>query len=401
MRYLFAKIIVCAIASGGVACGDEITNITEEIIEESSSYEYLITDYGAVADGETDCSAAFKAAIDDLPENGGVIVVPVGDYLLDNPIEIDRNYVTIEGVNEGLRSNIDYDSETNPGGGSKLILGDASVAIKIVEGEDEGRISGVTISTLLISGGTPSDRRGTGISVVDDNDGIRLENIVCINLTTGMSITAADAMIISECWISECKNCIYMNSGIQNIISNCDLGGQPGGTTVYLRDQENCVFEGNQVYPDGDSNMILKDCTMMNISSNNFQSYYTGMLKVDGDNNLISDNIFWLRLYDDGSSQLNGNSEDYGVIRVEGDHNLISNSLITCEWSEYVTNPVTVRSVSGDGNRYSDLVISDDSGTRVFYVNEGTEIFDCVSSDKVYGDGDMDNVYVSYSVKTN
>lgn len=45
-----------------------------------------VMDYGAVADGVTDCSAAFNATIAALPAGGGRIVVPGGVYVLNSAV---------------------------------------------------------------------------------------------------------------------------------------------------------------------------------------------------------------------------------------------------------------------------------------------------------------------------
>ena len=378
---------------------EEITNVIN-VYDTLVTPEYVITDFGAVGDGLTDCAPAFEKALAALPASGGLILIPEGDFLLNNPIEITRNFVTIKGVNNGLRSNIDVPAGdmVNPGGGSKLILGSSTYGIRIPSIPDvngrKNRISGVNIKNLLISGG--SERKGTGIYIQQDNDGIRIDNVVGINLNYGIFVIAADAMIIEKCWMSECLNSIVMNYGIQNMIANCQLGAQSGGVTVTLSNQENFVFEGNHVYPDGDVNLKMTNCTYTNVSSNNFQSYHVGMLELHGDNNLISNNIYWLRNALSQSVQLRAKDKDYGVIRVEGNANLISSSSITCNWNEGIINPVTIRSVSGSKNRFTNLLISDDNSKRVFYVNETTEIFNCVPADKINVDGDLNNIYVSY-----
>src|SRR5688572_7402541 len=95
--------------------------------------EYVITKYGAKGDGKTDCSAIINELIAKLPPSGGTIVIPEGDFLLQQPVKINRNYVTIRGLNPGLRSNVDVQlaNVSNPGGGSKLIAGNASSVIEV------------------------------------------------------------------------------------------------------------------------------------------------------------------------------------------------------------------------------------------------------------------------------
>ena len=60
-----------------------------------------VLDFGAVQGGP-DCTAAFNAAIAQLPNNGGEIYVPSGDYWLANPIMISGKVVAIRGAGRGL-----------------------------------------------------------------------------------------------------------------------------------------------------------------------------------------------------------------------------------------------------------------------------------------------------------
>ena len=81
-----------------------------------------VTAFGAVGDGKTDCSKAINSAIASLPAEGGVLVIPEGDFVLDAPIVINQHNVTIKGLNPGMRSNIDVNGINDlwgPGGGSK------------------------------------------------------------------------------------------------------------------------------------------------------------------------------------------------------------------------------------------------------------------------------------------
>lgn len=384
-------------------CKKTVIEKVYETSENSSANgpEYVITNFGAKGDGKTDCSGIINDLIINMPASGGTIVIPEGEFLLNNPIVVHRNFITIRGLNPGLRSNVDVASSgvQHPGGGSKLILGNAAIGIHVPSVPDvngrKNRISGLVVKNLLISGGQGT--KGTGIAIVQDNDGIRIENVIGINLNIGISAVAADAMIIRSCWISECKNSIEMTHGIQNMISNCQLGAQPGGITVNLTNQENFNFTGNHVYPDGDVNLQLNNSRFVNVSSNNFQSYYVGMIEViGGQSNLISSNVCWLRVPGEPARQLRGNPADYGLIRVSGDNHLISDNSITCNWANAANHPVTIRSVGGSSNRYQNLKINDVSSSRVFYVNETSEIFNCVPASKILVDGDASRVYIKY-----
>lgn len=385
-----------------------IQSCTKETIIENTKGDsendeptYVITHYGAIGDGKTDCSGVINKIIQSLPASGGTIVIPEGDFLLDNPINIDRDFVTIKGLNPGLRSNVDVPlaNLTNPGGGSKLLVGKARAAIEVPNIPDvnnrKKRISGLMIKNILISGGESNN--GIGINILHDNDGIRIENVVGINLQKGIVAIAADAMMISSCWISECANSIEMVHGIQNMISKCQLGAQPGGITVKLTDQENLLMNGNHIYPDGDVNLQMNDCRFVNVTANNFQSYYLGMIEVNNSNsNMFSGNVIWMRLPNDANRQLRGNTNDYGVIRVEGNQNMFSNSTIQCDWANNEGDPVAIRSVSGTRNGYYNIKFANMNSNRLLFVNETTEIFNSVPLSKVAVDGDFNNVHINY-----
>jgi len=63
----------------------EVTNIRAKDAGACCQYKalsYLITDYGAVADGKTDNTIAIQRAIDEAAKNGGgIVLVPAGDFV--------------------------------------------------------------------------------------------------------------------------------------------------------------------------------------------------------------------------------------------------------------------------------------------------------------------------------
>lgn len=63
---------------------DQVPAILEQIKKPTfRDKDYLITDFGAVGNGATDCSAAFRKAIETChQEGGGRVVVPAGNFML-------------------------------------------------------------------------------------------------------------------------------------------------------------------------------------------------------------------------------------------------------------------------------------------------------------------------------
>ena len=334
-----------------------------------------ITAMGAVGDGNTDCSVIINQMIANLPAEGGVILIPEGDFVLDAPIIIDRDNVTIKGLNPGFRSNIDVKPESllGPGGGSKLILRKAEVAIQT--GNES--ISGLTIKNILVSGGTSNN--GTGVKLLNPTENAKIDNIIGINLKQGLDISQATHMQISDCWICEVENSIKMQKGKENTVRSCQLGAQPKGITCFFEEEKKLSFEKNQVYPDGSSNLVLSQCDQAKIMNNNFKSYYVGILCVNGNQNIIENNLFWLA--DAVNDQLLDRGAEYGVVRILGDNNQFIQNTLTCEWT--VGNGVTVRMDEGKGNVIQNCLLNHLDSNQAIWINQYTTIKNCVPEENI------------------
>lgn len=334
-----------------------------------------VTAFGAVGDGKTDCSKAINSAIASLPAEGGVLVIPEGDFVLDAPIVINKHNVTIKGLNPGMRSNIDVNGINDllgPGGGSKLVARNAEAAIKVETG-----MKGVKIMNLMVSGGT--EAKNIGIHFAGATDNGMLSNIIGINLHTGVKIEQAKNMQIVNCWVCELPNSIELISGENIVVKNCQLGAQPTGITCKVQEVNKLSFINNQVYPDGRENLVLDACNNCVIEGNNFKSYYNGILVLNGNDNTVNKNIFWLT----GAvqNQLLDHGDDFGIINVKGNNNMVASNSLSCEWA--YAGAVTVNAVQGTGNVFKNCFVDNLESYRVFLVNAQTEVSNCVSSDKV------------------
>ena len=341
-----------------------------------------ITKYGAIGDGQTDCSGVINQLIAEFPATGGVIIIPEGDFVLDHPIIVNKNNVTIKGGNPGMRSNIDVkgiNELLGPGGGSKLVLRKTKVGIQVPVSSTRKAVEGLEIKDLLISGGT--ENNGTGILIEQPSKESRIFNVIGINLNLGINVNKANGMLISDCWICEVKSSLEINNGSQNKITRCQLGAQPIGITCKLTQEDGLIFSNNHIYPDGTCNLMLIDCDQATISNNNFKSYYVGMLDVKGNENCVDGNIFWLA--ESNNQLLNGTKRvEDGVVSVAGNFNLFTSNTLTCEWVG-VENPVTVNATIGENNKFSNCLIDNLDSDRVFLINARTDVGNCVSANKV------------------
>lgn len=367
-RYLISAFFLCLFTAcnsdDNLLCYGTHTNIEGDV-----------TAFGAVGDGKTDCSKAINSAIASLPSEGGILVIPEGDFVLDAPIVINKHNVTIKGLNPGMRSNIDVNGINDllgPGGGSKLVARNAEAAIKVETG-----MKGVKIMNLMVSGGTKS--KNIGIHFTGTNDDGMLSNIIGINLQTGIKIEQAKNMQIANCWVCELPNSIELIGGENINIKNCQLGAQPPGVTCKVQGVNKLLFVNNHVYPDGRENLVLEGCNSCIIEGNNFQSYYNGILVLNGNENKVSKNIFWLT----GAvqNQMLDHGDDFGIINVKGNNNMFVSNSMSCEWA--YADAVTVSAVQGTGNVFKNCFVDNLESYRVFSVNAQTEVINCVSSDKV------------------
>ena len=247
-----------------------------------------------------------------------------------------------------------------------------AVAIKVEPG-----VKGVKIMNLMVSGGT--EAKNIGIHFAGTSDDGMLSNIIGINLHTGVKIEQAKNMQIINCWVCELPNSMVLIGGENINIKNCQLGAQPTGITCKAQGVNKLSFVNNQVYPDGRENLVLDGCNNCIVEGNNFKSYYNGILVLSGNDNRVNKNIFWLT----GAlqNQMLDHGDDFGIINVKGNNNMFVSNSLSCEWA--YTDAVAVNATQGTGNVFKNCFIDNLESYRVFLVNSGTEVSNCVSSDKV------------------
>lgn len=73
--------------------------------------------------------------------------------------------------------------------------------------------------------------------------------------------------------------------------------------------------------------------------------------------------------------------DDFGIINVKGNNNMFVSNSLSCEWA--YTDAVAVNATQGTGNVFKNCFIDNLESYQVFLVNSGTEVSNCVSSDKV------------------
>ena len=363
MKFNIKSLLIAGLVSiFGVSCNTDDNFIK---CEDCGSQKIIdVTQYGLKNDASSDCSDLVNRLIADLPAEGGVIMFPDGQFRLDSPIKVTRNFVTITGAEN-----------------TTLIVNNSEAGIHLAYVADvngqKNRLSGVEIRNIHLVG---NDYNGTGVWVAHDNDRTQLIDVTVEKCRLGMRINGADAIVINNCIMTDVTNGLEMNGGIQNSVTDCKLGSLPGGVTCYISGESNLLFSDNELNGAGENGLVVSG-TRINVSDCSVEGQCVGLFELNGDNNLISDNIFTLR--NTGADQLAGRSADYGVVLVKGSYNHFTNNTIECEWNPEIENPITVSAASGDANRFSNCTITDQSSEYVFYVNESTEVLGCVDAAKI------------------
>lgn len=323
---------------------------------------YDLADFGAVADSPgSDVAAAFNAVFADMdgndPDSGGRILIPPGDYYLNSPVTIDRDFVTVEGTNYG------WQTGTGNGGGSRLIVR-AMAGIRVPVASQRTR--GLVFRNFMLDGEAVANSR-TGLDIQNDNDGLVIEGIAAKEFLDAVVVRNADAAYIAGNLLAENNSCLRLiNNGIANIVADNRLGAKPQQITFFAENQDRLVVAGNNFFPDGYSNVVVKDCSHSTITGNQFQSFYTGMLFMEGancNNNSVVSNTFVSENPPVGTWNVNPAqqfADDFGIIRVEGDNNVVAANQID---SAGTATHVMIRLV-GNGNHVSDCVLNARNGSN-------------------------------------
>jgi inulin fructotransferase (DFA-I-forming) len=131
--------------------------------------------------------------------------------------------------------------------------------------------------------------------------------------------------------IAECGNCVELTgAGQATIVSGNHMGAGPDGATLLAENHEGLLVTGNNLFPRGRSLIEFTGCNRCSVSSNRFQGFYPGIMRMlNCKENLITANHF--RRGTEGFppfiNRSNGLDDLYGVIHAVGDNNLISNNL--------------------------------------------------------------------------
>ncbi len=319
-----------------------------------------VRDYGALGDGAHDDTAAFQAAINSLPTDGGTVHVPAGSYLLDAVRSVrlrsrmllqmapdatlvvksnsaDKAYllyalsvsdVEIAG-GQVLGDRYRHLGTTGEWGHAVFVRGCTRVTVRDMRLADCWG-DGMSIGAALVYGGDPIP-----------SEDVVVANVVCSNnRRQGLSIGRANNVVLRDSEFSnsngtapECGIDIEPDDpGIANVVSieNCAFRGNAKyGILAYKRSQ-NTTIRRCTVERNGSCGIVTVGATAVVIEANNIRlNRATGIYVQDGTSNCqIAQNRFY------------GNYSSQGVID-RTDFTLDG-------WTSKVERDILVRSLTSD-----------------------------------------------------
>lgn len=352
----------------------------------SSPNTYDVTAWRIKARPDVDAASDIGAVINDIiadvknrqstPETrpGAVIIIPPGDYDLRTQVVVDVDYLTIAGFGHGffsrsIRENVDTTGWLNlqPGGSHIRVLTSPSAPQAfMVRRTGMPRLSGIVFRDFCLDGVsfTPDENSyhngKTGIEIASDNDSIHITGMGFVYLEHALIVHGADALRVHDNMIAECGNCVELTgAGQATTVSDNLMGAGPDGVTLLAENHEGLLVTGNNFFPRGRSLIEFSGCNRCSVSSNRFQGFYPGMMRLlnNSKENLITSNHF--RRGTEGFppfiNRSNGLDDLYGVIHAVGDNNLISNNLFAYDVPPASVvpagaQPTMILIAGGDGN---------------------------------------------------
>lgn len=188
------------------------TENTPKLKEYSEPFSSIfnVVEYGAKKDGSEDCSGIINSIISD--HEGGTILFPEGEYLLDEPITINKPFNVI-----GTSAYMDFQSGLH----GSIIKFSGNRAFEIA-------YCGIQISTLCITSTTPLT--GDAITFNDNttsqsgstiNCTIRDVYIYNVNVGILQQVSTVFKTILEKVWVNTCNTGIFFTRGTSITLLNC------------------------------------------------------------------------------------------------------------------------------------------------------------------------------------
>lgn len=275
---------------------ERITSQVEKDVNYLIKREYDVKLFGAKGDGITDDTEAFEEALDTIDEdNGGVLLIPEGTYIIDRCLKIPSN-TTLKGLNKNsiLKASDDFDTD-NPSPVYKSLITLKYMTMNSNEQEAEKNI---TIQDLTFDNNGQSNAGHDGIIQLRGLNDSYIHNVkIQVNGTNcwGLIVYSAnknldiDNIIINN--TSEDNSaggCLWVRSGLANVNEGTKTYGVNITNSIFTstaKDEIVCFSDG---LTGGWTEVNMSNCTLIGKATTTYSSY--GLVL-----NCVGDNTSYLK----------------------------------------------------------------------------------------------------------
>ena len=312
---------------------------------------------------------SIQAAIDALPDEGGMVSLPPGTFEISEPLKVSKSDVLIEGA--GTATHI---KNVNTEGGSALILqhpssGDNRKAelwrirladFRITGNEKSGHgIDARRINEVFIDGVTVSDHGGDGVRLYFCYEDPRICNsLMTYNKKTGLNAVGCHDVVVAANQFEENHDALRFIDGFNLCMTGNCLDDHLGNGVV-IENTYGSVVSGNMIEEcKGIAIVLDRDCYGIALSANVIAHDAGGGIALrDAHGCAVSANAFTIM----GSDAVNIGPNS-GRITVTG--NNFSNSYIGDDKTKRSANDLTAAGMVLDGTSGITVVGNLFSGVR-------------------------------------
>jgi hypothetical protein len=222
---------------------------------------------------------SLQAAIDALPDDGGLVRIPPGVFEIHEPLVINKPDVQIEGA--GTATHI---KNMNTGGMPAMILqhpdkGDSRdselwrislLNFRITGNEKSGHgIDARGINEIFLQGITVSYHGGDGVQLFNCYEDPRITNsLITYNKGTGLNLIGCHDIVVSANQFEENQDALHCIDGFNLCMTGNNLDDHLGNGVV-IENTYGSVLSGNMIEECAGTAIVLdRDCYGITISAN-------------------------------------------------------------------------------------------------------------------------------------
>ena len=261
---------------------------------------------GAVAEVEARAYESLQAAIDALPETGGVVRIPPGEFTIDQPLVVSGGDVLLVGAgtathihnrNESGEPAIQLvpDGEYDRNSSRRRDRWRIQIAdMRITGNEKSGHgIDALWVNEIFLHGVTISDHGGDGIRLDHCYEDPRINDcLLTYNDRVGLNLIGCHDIVVSGCQFEENQDAVRCVDGFNLCMNGNNLDDHLRHGVV-IENTYGSVLSGNMIEECAATAIILdRDCYGITLSANVIAHNGQGIDLQDAHGCTVSANTF-------------------------------------------------------------------------------------------------------------